>query len=159
MPAANQTRRIRDRLREWSANIVKLHGNPHYVALGLAIGVFVAMTPTIPFHTLIAVSLCFPLRASKAAAAIGVWFSNPLTIPVFYLASFKTGAALMGKAGLPAASVSASMAELLRLGSDVALAALAGGIVLGIFPAAAAYVITRTAIKKYQAHRRAQEFG
>ncbi len=36
--------------REFFEHAKKLQGDPHYVAMGMAIGVFVAITPTIPFH-------------------------------------------------------------------------------------------------------------
>ncbi len=69
----------------------ELHGDPHYVALGLAIGIFVAITPTIPFHTLLAVALAILLKASKPAAILGVWASNPFTVVFLYFACYKTG--------------------------------------------------------------------
>ena len=53
--------------------IRQMNGDPHYVALGMAIGVFVAVTPTIPFHTVLAIGLSILLRGSKAAAILGVW--------------------------------------------------------------------------------------
>jgi uncharacterized protein len=71
--------------------IKKLNGDPHYVALGMAIGVFVAITPTIPFHTILAIALAVFLKASKPAAIIGVWASNPFTVVFLYIACFKTG--------------------------------------------------------------------
>jgi hypothetical protein len=71
--------------------IKKLNGDPHYVALGMAIGVFVAITPTIPFHTILAITLAVLLRASKPAAILGVWISNPLTVLFLYFACYKTG--------------------------------------------------------------------
>ncbi len=37
--------------------IKKLHGDPHYVVFGMAIGVFIAITPTTPFHTVVAITL------------------------------------------------------------------------------------------------------
>ena len=73
----------------------KLQGEPPYIAMGMAVGVFVSITPTIPFHTVIAIALAFILRGSKPAAAIGVWFCNPVTLPLFYLASYKTGMFLL----------------------------------------------------------------
>ncbi len=137
----------RDNLRRWLARLKKLHGNPHYVAIGMAVGVFVAITPTIPFHTIIAVCLSFILRGSKAAAAIGVWFSNPLTIPIFYIASFKTGAVLFGTSRA-AYITGESVTETVKLGLDVAIASIAGGIILGILPAIATYFITRKIMQK-----------
>jgi len=71
--------------------IKELHGDPHYVSLGMAIGVFIGITPTIPFHTIIAVALAVRLKASKPAAILGVWVSNPMTVVFLYFACYKTG--------------------------------------------------------------------
>ena len=76
--------RLRKRIKQGYLQVKELHGDPHYVAMGMAIGIFVACTPTIPFHTVIAIFLAFLFRGSKVAAAIGVWFSNPLTMPLLY---------------------------------------------------------------------------
>jgi uncharacterized protein len=129
----------------WAGLLVrvkKLNGNPHYVAMGMGIGVFVSVTPTIPFHTAIALALAFALKASKPAAAIGVWFSNPVTIPVFYYGSYKTGSVFMGDSLAPFDSKYESMSEILTMGGDVLAATLAGGLILGIIPGVAAYFIT-----------------
>jgi len=68
-----------------------LHGDPHYVALGMGIGVFVAITPTIPFHTILVILLAVVFKASKPAAILGVWVSNPFTVVFLYFACYKTG--------------------------------------------------------------------
>jgi len=139
--------KIQKKIQQWINSIKELHGDPHYVAMGMAIGFFVALTPTIPFHTVIAVGLAVILRASKAAAAIGVWFANPLTIPIFYLASYKTGVMLLGwsiAVDVPSEPVSDPM----KLGLYVIFAAIVGGIIIGIVPGIAAYVITRKIMSK-----------
>ena len=125
------------------AQIKKLSGDPHYVALGMGIGVFVGVTPTIPFHTALALALSFIFRGSKAAAAIGVWFSNPVTIPFFYYGSYKVGAFFMGDSMVPFDPKQESITELFKMGMDVMAAMMAGGIIIGIFPGIAAYFITR----------------
>jgi uncharacterized protein (DUF2062 family) len=71
--------------------IKKLHGDPHYVAFGMAIGVFIAITPTMPFHTVGAITLALFFKASKPAAIIGAWVSNPFTVVFIYFASYKAG--------------------------------------------------------------------
>lgn len=71
--------------------IKKLHGDPHYVAFGMAIGVFIAITPTTPFHTVAAITLALFFKASKPAAIIGVWVSNPFTVVFLYFACYKAG--------------------------------------------------------------------
>ena len=59
---------LKNNLRQLITRFKKLHGNPHYVAMGMAAGVFVSLTPTFPFHTFIAIALAFVLRGSKRAA-------------------------------------------------------------------------------------------
>lgn len=82
---------VKKKLASFVERIRKLQGDPHYVAFGMGIGVFVAITPTIPFHSILAVVLAILLRASKPAALLGVWVSNPFTVVFFYLACYKTG--------------------------------------------------------------------
>jgi uncharacterized protein (DUF2062 family) len=146
-PKPDPTWRVRLRLAY--ENICRLQGKPHYVALGMAIGVFVAVTPTIPFHTLIAVVLAFILRGSKPAAIIGVWFSNPVTIPIFYFGSYKIGTLLL-RIELPDAIPYRSFSDLLNLGADVTLAMMLGGCVLGILPALSAYFLTFRLVRQFR---------
>ncbi len=56
---------IRKKVRNWINRAKTLHGDPHYIAMGMAIGFFVAITPTIPFQTIIAVGLAFILKGSS----------------------------------------------------------------------------------------------
>jgi uncharacterized protein (DUF2062 family) len=143
----------RDRLIQWITRVKELHGNPHYVAVGMAIGVFVAITPTIPFQSIIAVCLAFIFRGSKAAAAIGVWLSNPLTIPILYFASFKTGVLLFG-ASKTVSITGESLSELFKLGLNVTIATVSGGLVLGILPGITTYFITRKIMKKLRSRKK-----
>ncbi|MBC8443771.1 MAG: DUF2062 domain-containing protein [Deltaproteobacteria bacterium] len=140
------------RVRQYIMRIRNLEGDPHTVALGLAIGVFIGITPTIPFHTVLAVALAFLCKGSKAAAAIGVWFANPITIPVFYYASYKVGAWLLG------ISVSFdfktySLTEIFKTGTDVAIALLLGGVMVGLLPGVMTYFIMRKIISAMQQRR------
>jgi uncharacterized protein (DUF2062 family) len=139
-------------IREFVERVKKLEGDPHYIAMGMAIGVFVGITPTMPFHTVIAVALAFILRGSKAAAAIGVWFCNPLTAPFFYLGSYKVGMFIFGNSA-PFDIKYESILELIKLGMDVTMAMIAGGIILGILPGIAAYFITRKIIATIRSRR------
>ena len=138
--------------REFIERAKTLQGDPHYVAMGMAIGVFVSVTPTIPFHTIIAIALAFVLKGSKPAAAVGVWFSNPITIPVFYIASYKAGMFMLGKS-IPSDINCESIRELMALGLDVTVAAISGGAILGIVPGIAAYFITRKIFAKIRSRK------
>jgi hypothetical protein len=67
----------------------RLQGSPHALAGGTAIGVFVGLTPTIPFHTLLIVFLSLLTRTSTLAGIIVSWIvCNPLTyLPIYYLSA------------------------------------------------------------------------
>ncbi|MGD8370455.1 MAG: DUF2062 domain-containing protein [Syntrophobacterales bacterium] len=126
---------------EFLRQLKELRGKPHELSLGMAIGVFIAITPTIPFHTVLAVSLAVLLRASKLAAALGVWVSNPLTIPIFYYASYRLGRFVLGMDELALPS-DYSFLAIIKLGGDVTAAMLHGGVLLGILPGVLAYFLT-----------------
>ena len=132
-----------------------LQGDPHYIAVGMAIGVFVGVTPTIPFHTVVALAMAFIFRGSKPAAAIGVWIANPLTIPLFYFSSYKLGMLLLGKS-LPPDIQFRSVNELMNLGLDVTVAMICGGVLLGIVPGVAAYFVTRQLFLKIRSRKQRQ---
>jgi uncharacterized protein (DUF2062 family) len=70
---------VNKKIKHYINKIRELRGDPHYVSLGMAIGVFVAITPTIPFHTILAIALAVFLKGGKPAAILGVWVSNSIT--------------------------------------------------------------------------------
>jgi hypothetical protein len=126
--------------RKFVRQLRELRGKPHEISLGLAVGVFIALTPTIPFHTVLAVTLAALLRGSKLAAALGVWVSNPLTIPLFYYGSYRLGKFVLGYREL-AMPHDYSLISLVKLGGHATVAMLHGGVLLGILPAFAAYFL------------------
>lgn len=144
--------RLKQQIRGFINRFKKLQGDPHHVAMGIGIGVFVSITPTIPFHTIIAIALAFILRGSKPAAVIGVWFSNPITIPFFYMGSYKTGLLFFNNS-LPFDAKCESIAELMKLGMNTTCIMMTGGIILGILPGIAAYFIARKIVAKFT-HRK-----
>jgi uncharacterized protein len=134
-------------------DIKHLKGDPNYIASGMSIGIFIGITPTFPFHTVLALALAYIFRASKAAAALGVWIGNPLTIPFIYFGSYKTGSIILGTS-FPFDIKYLTFTELTKLGLEATLALLTGGVIIGILPAVASYFITRRLIKKYRSRRR-----
>jgi uncharacterized protein (DUF2062 family) len=145
--------RIESKIKHWAKRTKALNGEPRYVAMGMAVGIFVSATPTIPFQTIIAVALAFIMRGSKAAAALGVWLSNPITFPVFYLASYKTGAVLFG-ISTDTDIVGHTTSDLLKLGFDISLAAITGGIIIGIVLAIGAYILTYKIVRKIRSREK-----
>jgi uncharacterized protein len=72
-------------------------GPPHSIALGAATGVFVAFSPLIGFHTLLAALGCWLFRANLVAVTVGTLLCNPLTFAVFLLADYHAGLLLAGE--------------------------------------------------------------
>ncbi|BBO90920.1 hypothetical protein DSCOOX_41000 [Desulfosarcina ovata subsp. ovata] len=132
----------RERFGQMLVRIRQLEGNPHYIAMGLGLGIFVSITPIIPLQTLVAIALAYLFRGSKSAAALGTWLSNPLTIPLVYYANYKLGCLLLGyQTTLDSISFD-SFSQLMALGIDVTWAMLVGGVVIGAVLGILAYFIT-----------------
>ena len=141
------------------ARFKQLQGDPHNIALGMGIGVFVAVTPTIPFHTAIALFLAWIAKGSKTAAILGVWVSNPLTVIFLYLACYKVGLFFMGTPSGDAHTIKTLVLHLedstplldklsffthfIQTKLKVFLAMNLGGVILGIPAGILAYFITK----------------
>lgn len=67
--------------------IKRLSGNPRALAGGIAIGVLIGLTPTIPLHTPLILTLALFTRTSVVAGIIVSWLvCNPLTFfPIYYI--------------------------------------------------------------------------
>lgn len=75
---------------------LRIRATPQQMSLGLALGIFVGMSPFIGFHTAIAVMLASVFKWSKIAAGVGVFVTNPLTAPLIYPLTYKLGAVITG---------------------------------------------------------------
>ncbi|MFO0944252.1 MAG: DUF2062 domain-containing protein [Pirellulales bacterium] len=65
--------------------ILRADDPPHRIALGIAIGLFVAFLPIVGVKTGLAFGLAWMLGANKAVSVPLVWLSNPVTIvPMSY---------------------------------------------------------------------------
>ncbi len=72
--------------------MLRLKGDPFSLARGAGIGVFVGLTPTIPFHAALTVLFCLLVRGNVLVGlACNVLVSNPLTIPLHYAAAWMVG--------------------------------------------------------------------
>ncbi len=141
-------------IKKWLTECRKLSGDPRYIGRGMAIGIFVSMTPFIPFHTAIAVAMSVVLRGSKRAAAIGVWLSNPLTFPFFYFIMYKLGMAILGNDAVRTPDWN-TFSDILEMGAEIAYAMIIGGLVLGTAFGIPAYYVTKRIFQRIQARSRA----
>ncbi len=135
---------------------LRLQEDPRKLAWGMALGVFIGVTPTVPFHTVAALTLATLLRLSPVTAFLGIQICNPLTLPAFYLAAYKVGQHLLYKGAplcFPEPYTYKSLLHLLWRGG---LALQLGGIVLALPPAVISYFLTLWVVQRYR-QRKAQK--
>jgi len=138
---------------------LRLQDHPRKVAWGMALGIFVGFTPTIPFHLITVLTLSPLLRVSPVAAVLGIQIANPLTIPFIYLACFKVGDMLLyGGAPLllPETYTIAAFLDLIWRGG---LALQLGGVILALPPAVVSYFLTLWIITRYRRLKAGKDNG
>ncbi|MCI5122050.1 MAG: DUF2062 domain-containing protein [Candidatus Electrothrix sp. AUS4] len=82
--------------RYYYLRFIRLQGSPSSLALGSALGASIAVTPTLPLHTLCIVGVTLLLRVNTLAALLaGTVVSNPLTFAAQYYLSWKIGSILL----------------------------------------------------------------
>ncbi len=82
-------------------NVLHADDPPHRLALGAAIGMFVAFSPTVGFQMMIVVFLAWLLRANKVIGLPIVWISNPATIVPIYYFCYVVGRSMLGWQPVP----------------------------------------------------------
>jgi len=78
--------------------IASLSGAPHTIALGAAVGAFVACFP-VPGQMILGGAAAALLRVSAPAAMAAAWITNPLTAVPFYAAAYYLGTRIYPDAG------------------------------------------------------------
>jgi uncharacterized protein (DUF2062 family) len=141
---------LRRVLRYHWLKFLRLQDDPRKIAGGMALGIFVGITPTIPFHTVAVLSLAALLRVSPVTAFIGIQIGNPLTVAPIYIVSYKIGQFLLYR-GQPLVFPEAfSFKAWIAVLGQGGLALQVGGVILAIPPAIAAYFLTLWIIQRYQ---------
>ena len=163
----------RPRWRDLARWLIRLRGSPEAIALGVAIGVFVAFTPTIGFQTVIALILATFLNANRPAAVVLVWITNPLTIFPCFALTYWVGSLIWP--GASSANVSqvirGAMAAIAKhdfwemydqfavfvgIGRDILIPLLVGGVMVGIAFGGVGYFLTLRSIRAYRRHSEAR---
>jgi uncharacterized protein len=146
--------RLKRAFRLFFLRILRLKGQPEEVAGGIAIGVFIGLTPTVPLHTILSVLIAFLLGKSKLAAALGGWVANPFMLPFIYILDYKVGRMITGIEGVPLVLSDFSLSYLLDLGWDITYPLFVGGIALGLLSIFPSYFITKRLVILYRERRR-----
>jgi hypothetical protein len=85
-------------LRSTFRRLLALDDPPERTALAFSIGVFIAFSPFLGLHTILATLIAFLFRFNKLAIYAGTFLNNPLlTLVPIIIASYATGAFLLGR--------------------------------------------------------------
>lgn len=77
--------------------VLQINDSPHSLSLGIAMGLFVGLTPTVGIQMAVVVILGTLIRANRLAAVCVVWISNVFTVVPLYYLFYITGIALLGR--------------------------------------------------------------
>ena len=119
----------------------RLSGSPDDIAKGMALGIFIGMTPTMGLQMPIAIFCAWLLRENKLAAALGVWITNPVTAPFIYALEYETGRLLLGMARVTLPT-HWTFAALRQLGWEFLVPLLFASLLYAIVCGALAYALT-----------------
>jgi uncharacterized protein (DUF2062 family) len=147
---------LRRVLRYHWLKFLRLQEDPKKIAGGMALGVFIAFTPTIPFHMIGALTLAALLRVSPVTAFLGIQICNPLTIPPIYLAAYKVGQFLLYQGKPLVFPETFSFEAWMQVLWQGGLALQVGGVVLAVAPAIVSYFLTLWIVQRYR-RRKAQK--
>jgi len=153
--------------KSWARTIVSIRATPRQVALGVALGSFIAFSPLIGLQTLLAALFATLIGASKKAAMLAVWISNPLTMGPIFAVTYQLGLILgspepaaasttgpvLAAAETPMATLATNpygFEWLLHAGWGYILPMLLGGAAVGLVAAFLAYRLTHRGVLAYQ---------
>lgn len=83
------------RIRSFLTRTGSLDVDEFTLARGVALGLFIGLTPTVGIQTLLMLAASVLLRANFPAAWVTSWINNPFTFPAFYFGFHQLGKAFM----------------------------------------------------------------
>ena len=93
---------------------------PERTALAFTIGIFIAFSPFLGLHTIMATVIAFAFRFNKVAIYTGTFINNPfLTLVPIIIASYAVGAFILGRPlHIPDEGIDAVPPDLVAAGTD-----------------------------------------
>ena len=142
--------------------LLALDDPPERTALAFAIGVFIAFSPFLGLHTILATLVAFLFRFNKIAVYTGTFINNPLlTLVPIIIASYAIGAFILGRPlQIPAPGIellkhphpltAAYYHQLFRESWDIVWPFSIGGMVLSVVCSLIAYPVTSSLLRARQ---------
>lgn len=125
----------------------------HSLAGGLAVGLFIGLTPTMGVQTILATLAAFFLRVNIPAALLATLVTNPFSAPVIYAMEYRFGVWLLGP---PAPQELEGYTGMLRNFVGYARPIWAGGLIAASLSAALAYGLVTAASTIMRPKQRAE---
>jgi uncharacterized protein (DUF2062 family) len=160
---------VRRRAKLYYLKFIRLKGDPKSLAMGAAIGIFIGITPTLPFHTVAIVAITIATRTSTIAGLLtATLVSNPLTFAIQYYLSMVIGNCLTPyelnwndvqstlEVIMSGQGMRASLNALTELGVEATVVLLTGGVVLALPFTLVGYVIFLRLFIKIRQKRRSK---
>ena len=152
-------------LRAAFRRLLALDDPPERTALAFSLGVFIAFSPFLGLHTILATLIAFLFRFNKIALYSGTFINNPfLTLVPIIIASYAIGAFVLGRPlQIPASGIellrhphlltAAYYPRLFRESWDIVWPFSIGGLTLSVVCSLIAYPVTSALLR---ARRRSQ---
>ncbi len=161
-------RRFFLRLRIHFRRILQLDDTPESIARGTALGIFIAMTPTVGIQMILVAVVHTLCKANRIAGLIMVYISNPLTMIPIYWVDYAVGWLVLrpfvelewhgyehfssifdlGETEGLGGATREFMGRLVEVGTDVAGPLFLGGLVVGTICALPSYPITLGMVRR-----------
>jgi len=144
--------------------LLALDDPPERTALAFSVGVFIAFSPFLGLHTILATLIALLFRFNKIAIYAGTFVNNPLLLVPIIVASYAIGAFFLGRplriapAGIellksPHLLTADYYRQLFLEGWQIVWPFSIGGLVLSVVCSLIAYPVTSSLLR---AHRRSQ---
>jgi uncharacterized protein (DUF2062 family) len=150
-------------------SFLKINDSSHSIALGIALGLFIGMTPTVGFQMLIAGIVATLFNANRIAAIAMVYITNPFSIIPIYSFNYYIGKIVLGLNKTPyykifikdfaqAQGVIEKAEILLKQGWKIQAPLWIGSIIMGILVSLPAYILVKKIIVHHREKHNLKDF-
>ena len=163
-------------LRFMRNSVLGVDDTPHRIARGVALGFFIAFTPTLGFQIALYVATSWIVRANRVSGIPWLFLSNPFSAVPFYYFTWWIGNAMLaggadsesGAAAVAAVFAAQGAADNMLAGmmcmdywknvasslADIGLALWVGGLACSVVSAVIAYPVTYRIVVNHRVRRR-----
>lgn len=137
---------VKKSLKHHINDIIKIKTSPHSIALGFAIGAFIAILPTVGIGILLGIIIIFLFKKVSKLSLFGAMLVfNPLILAPIYYLSYQLGNLILGNA--PKQEFDLSLYNMVY---HLSARFLLGNVILAVVFSLLSYYIVKNIAQKYQ---------